>query len=183
MLSDKPIAGTPSKPTAGTKPGPGTPELNIFGATEIDDTEPADIELPAELPVELASLASQLQFDAARLANLYPPSARAASSTAPLRPALITPQRLGAAVAVLLIGVIGAWQFLPQRPAAFAPQTVVITHHDRAEPVDLPAIRADMSSAPVEPAAYPITELSGPELEALVDLMQREPAAVQRVSF
>jgi hypothetical protein len=173
------------KPSAGTKLASGVPELNVVRASDLDDEASADIELPAELPSELSALASQLQSDAARLANRYPHSKKPASSAAPLRPSLITPQRLGAAVAMLLIGILGTWQFLPQQPAAKTPESVANIRHHRAERADLPTPQA-VSPAVIHPTTYSIAELTSPELEALVDLMQRESresSAIQRVSF
>jgi hypothetical protein len=169
------------KPTAGTKPGSGSPELSVVRASDLDDAVTTDFELPLELPAELATLGEQLQSDAARLANLYPTSANRAVSESRRSAVRITLRRMGAAAAVLVTGVIGAWQLMPLRPAAHPPGSAVSMSRDPAVPGN-PSPPAD-SLVTGRPATYSVAELSGPELEALVDLMQRDPAAVQRVSF
>jgi len=208
MPFKKPTALTkpPRASTAGTKLASGVPELNVVRRSEPDDGLPTDIELPAELPGELTALASQLQSDAARLAQLYPPSARPVLFAS--RPAAIhvIPRRLGVAAAVLLIGVLTAWQFLPRHPPANRPQSslnVLNSHEGRLSLRESTSFRGAKGDQPGHfqsgvgrchdsaesadlPATYSIAELTGPELEALVDLMQRDArdsSAIQRVSF
>ena len=138
----------------------------------------ADGEL--ELPCELQALASQLRDDASHLAACYPAQRREvlAPATRPARrPQSITAAMSGVALAVLLLGVTAVLWRLP-RPHAAAP--VVAPNHVTAAP-QRPLVIEEVAERPAP--AVSLVSLSGPELEALVDLLERDRAAVATVSF
>jgi hypothetical protein len=141
-----------------------------------------------ELPPELAVLGDALRTDAQQLADCFPPPHHAAS------PASLAAQtlrrrwvwrRLGGAAALLLVGFVIAWQtFAPQRPTGELLSAAVEGGRSPADAAHA-APRAEARRLTRTDASKTIrlTELTGPELEALVDLVQREPCASTSVSF
>lgn len=130
-----------------------------------------------DLPADLAALGEQLRDDAQHLAQRYPAGgAEAGVIPAPGRSrpwkkfavlagsGLAT--TLAVVVAVQLIGPLGR-----QNQTTMAPAGDVAEHTPAAT-----AAPATLSPTGSSPTTISLTELSGPELEALIDLWQREPA-------
>lgn len=129
-----------------------------------------------DLPADLAALGEQLRDDARHLAQRYPiggavVSARpAASRSRPWKRIVVLAASglataLAVVVAVQLIGPLGRQNQKTMAPA-----------RDVAERAPA-ATAAPAASVPGvgSPTTISLTELSGPELEALIDLWQREP--------
>jgi hypothetical protein len=157
------------------------------------------------LPEDLASLASQLSSDSARLAALYPPGPRGGVGVSlPVREK--SPSRrpagaggasenarfFGPALAVLLAvtglgAAIWSWSGGSESRSAW-------TAAHRGAPAEYrigPAPSASQgagasakagSSATEETAAF-VQELSGPELEGFLDLLEQQDAAASRLSI
>jgi len=135
----------------------------------------ADGEL--KLPDDLAALAEQLGDDAAHLAACYPP-ARTANFPQPLpawrrkRFAATTAMLCGSALAVVLVMAVVMW-----RSAAPIAIEANSNKPDRRPQSSFTSVSAGPH------AAVSLTDLSSPELEALLDLMEREPGHTMSVSF
>jgi len=126
------------------------------------------------LPPDLAALAEQLRDDATHLAASYPSTFTSHLPT--LRPhqprrrttaliALVT----AASLAALLAGFVVFWQSPESNPRTHSPGPAAPTHYVTT------AVQAEN--------VISLTELSSPELEALIDLMVRSPDNALRVSF
>lgn len=142
-----------------------------------------------DLPADLAALAEQLGDDAAHLSACYPAdrspqvalAAELVQSAARIkrqhwfRSAAVVGTGLATVAALGISLVIAARQApqasRPRQPVAVAP----------ASPSD-PSPPSD--SLPVSAAAtLSVGELSGPELEALLDLLDNEPRSMASISF
>lgn len=136
------------------------------------------------LPPVLEALGQQLADDADLLARCYPaddPLASGASTRPPIvRPPSRWPRPLGghrvAAAAVLLValGSVCAWQGLYRPPGGPATQTAARPPQTSVRPV--PQSPPDQAPLP-RGAALPTTvfqDLSGPEQEAVLDLLERD---------
>ena len=133
-----------------------------------------------DLPAELAALGEQLSADAARLAAVYPPRQSAAISLgrSPASSRAWKYARYSAAglVVAVTLGIAAvAWQ--PGKPLAHTP------------PAKTPAIApaatspvAAISPRPAEPSLS-LTDLSGPELEAVLDMLADDSARDTSISF
>jgi hypothetical protein len=150
-----------------------------------------------DLPADLAALAEQLADDAVHLATRYPadrgPQVALAAElvesaeqikrfSRPRKSLLVTATVLGAglaSIAVLGLSIALAWRDDETAPSfpSLAETTI------RPPPLEpLPAstvIRVRPSAA----ATLSVGELSGPELEALLDLLGSEPRSVVSISF
>ena len=129
-----------------------------------------------ELPADLSALAEQLGDDAAHLADCYqpgrathqmPPSPASRRRGIAIATAALGGSALAAAIAITLIG----WQ----GPAPLA--TSASSTKSDALP---PSFRGVSATAE---ASVSLADLSGPELEAWLDLMEREPGHRISVSF
>jgi hypothetical protein len=132
-------------------------------------TSEGDIDLPADF----AALGQQLRDDAGGLANCYP--------AAPLPPRLKTPANRRYRLTITAIcGSTAAAFLLAFAALQFGARDSVQRHiNGRPDPLESPSFVS--ATTPTEMASF--TELSQPELEALLDLMERDPSAVNRVSF
>lgn len=129
-----------------------------------------------DLPADLKALGEQLHADAARLAAAYPPSRE--SSPAPRRQsyAKYSALVLGSTLAALLIAAV-VWQSLPDQPAA-SRTAAALPPTGVAVPVASPAIVVPQGAESVS-----LVELSGPELEALIDLLDRDVNRASSIAF
>lgn len=127
-----------------------------------------------DLPADLAALGEQLRDDALHLAKRYPAGAELTRQPEPAR-RLQSWKKIGvlaaSAVATVLAGVV-AVQLLDEPTANPHLATAPVTSVPEPSVVTRPEVPATIASPPT----VSLTELSGPELEALLDLWQREPA-------
>jgi len=128
-----------------------------------------------QLPDDLRALAEELGDDAARLAKCFPPP-RPTNRPAPL--VGTSGRRVAAAAAVVgssalaLLLVVGFMlRPIPVHVAIQAKQQEQMAHSSPA----------DKSIAP--DTTVSLVDLSGPELEALLDLMERDSHSTASVSF
>ena len=132
-----------------------------------------------DLPADLAALAQQLGDDAANLAAKYPAAAaRPAIASADQRGAFKYAAYIlaGTAVAASLFAVL-TWQSFPQSP------TQGMTAAPTLAPTLVPSLSATDASSRPKRENVSLVDLSGPELEALFDLLDREPGRAGEVSF
>jgi len=137
------------------------------------DEPPLTADGEIDLPVDLAGLSQQLSDDASHLASRYPAARSPAincttGSKRQIRVALAIAGLFGSIVAASLLG-IGIVHF-GQHPAMST---------DRSGSVE----QSSFVSAIAPPQTISLSELSQPELEAALDLMEREPNTTSRVSF
>jgi hypothetical protein len=142
-----------------------------------------------DLPADLAALAEQLGDDAAHLSACYPAdrapqvalAAELVQSAARIkrqhwfRSAVVVGTGL-ATVAALGISLIIAAQQAPDTAGPSRP--LVVSPGERP----LSASAALIDPLPAAPALS-VGELSGPELEALLDLLDSEPRSMASISF
>lgn len=123
------------------------------------------------LPDELAALAEQLRDDSAHLVAVYPASpavGRQQPATASRKNQYAAAATVaGTTLAAFLAGLVILWQGGKPLP---------VTTGSAPQPPEL----VSTSAPPV--TTISLTELSSPELEALLDLIQRQPETVS-VSF
>jgi hypothetical protein len=132
-----------------------------------------------DLPADLAALGEQLRDDAQHLARRYPAGGDvvavrpAASRTRPwTKIAVLATSGLATALAVVVaVQVVGP---LGNRRQAM-PAVGGGAEHQPIVAADRAASKATESIPATSPPTISLTELSGPELEALIDLWQREP--------
>jgi hypothetical protein len=151
-----------------------------------------------DLPADLMALAEQLTDDAAHLAARYPADCASQGALAaelvesaerikrysrPRRSLLMTAAVIGAGLAsIAALGITVALAWRPDdNQASDGP---VIT----AAAAGASAGRAELNAPPPTPplhssATLSVGELSGPELEALLDLLNGEPHSVASISF
>lgn len=130
-----------------------------------------------DLPADLAALAQQLGDDAAHLAAKYPAGVvKAQIATAGVRGNWKYARYAVAATAVaaVLFAVL-TWQSFPRTPATTSVPAIA--------PMTLPSLSATRAVAPPQRENVSLVDLSGPELEALFDLLDREPGRAREVSF
>ena len=150
----------------------------------------ANFEGDLQLPDDLALMAQQLGDDAARLAATYPPPMPAVLASA----GQVTPRRknawlmrslAGTALAVGLV-TISLVALNSQQPPDVNLATPKIV--DRSPPAgslvvhESPVTRSNPPTVPVTPASW-LGDTSGPELEALMDLWEKDQPAVRSLSF
>jgi hypothetical protein len=133
-----------------------------------------------DLPPELAALADQLRDDSAHLAARYPAArsdAQVAARPATRRKWTKIAALAASAAATLLVSVVAIEWF-----GGAAERSPIVAN----QPADRPALAnpgapasAAVPTVTHGSAAISLTELSGPELEALLDLWQREPKAAE----
>jgi hypothetical protein len=125
------------------------------------------------LPSDLAGLAEQLRDDAAHLSAAYPPTIAAHSpllrSNQTRRTAALIASASAASLAALLAGFVVFWQRPESIPQKHSPVPSTPSHL--------------VTSTAASETVISLTELSSPELEALIDLMERSPDNAVRVSF
>jgi hypothetical protein len=152
----------------------------------------ANFEGDLKLPDDLALMAEQLGDDANRLAALYPPPmptvlavSRPRTSVPSRRSSWLTRSLAGTALAVGLvtISLVAMNSHQPQDAStklpsgsASSPATGSLVVH---EP---PVARLKQPRVPVTPASW-LGDTSGPELEALMDLWEKDQPAVRSLSF
>ena len=129
-----------------------------------------------DLPADLAALGEQLRDDAQHLAARYPTGSELAANR-PVPASARRPDRwkkvmvLAASGLAAALAVVVAVQLMNSPQSNPEVATVpVAPRNDPNEPT------AEVSAAAAPVATVSLTELSGPELEALLDLWQREPA-------
>jgi hypothetical protein len=135
-----------------------------------------------KLPRELAALAQQLGEDAAHLAACYPPRPidlhERAAQAAGWRRRTVILAGSGAALALILLVVSLAWRGVP--PASVdRPELAAAASSETDRQPNQPARRATAAAR----TTVSLAELSGPELEALLDLIERDPDKLTGVSF
>jgi hypothetical protein len=152
----------------------------------------ANFEGDLQLPDDLALMAQQLGDDAARLAATYPPPMPAVLAVS--RPKTAAPSRqsswlmrslAGTALAagLMTISVVALNTQQPPDTNLATPKIV-----DRSPPAgslvmhESPVTRSNPPTVPVTPASW-LGDTSGPELEALMDLWEKDQPAVRSLSF
>jgi len=126
-----------------------------------------------DLPADLAALGEQLLDDATHVAACYPAASSIALTKVPAN------RRYRRTIA-LLCGSLAAASLIGFAVIQFgAPDSVQRRTNSRTDRLEESSFVS--ATAPTEMAS--LTELSQPELEALLDLMERDPRAVNRVSF
>jgi hypothetical protein len=140
-----------------------------------------------DLPADLAALGEQLRDDALHLAALYPTRAELAAN----RPEPASARRspgdsggglrvwkkvavlAGSALATVLAGVVAMQMMTSPRANLDVAEAPPARRNNSHEPA------AEISTTISPGPTISLTELSGPELEALLDLWQREPARAE----
>jgi len=140
------------------------------------DDSPLAPDGETQLPGDLCALARQLGDDAAQLAACFPAPPRvmkhpaSSPATRGKRIATATAALSGSALIVLLAAIIS----LRQSPTSIAIQ---------ANGYEQTA-QSSFATKSIDPdSAVSLVDLSSPELEALLDLMQREPQSPVSISF
>ncbi|MFN0018304.1 MAG: hypothetical protein ACKVP0_08600 [Pirellulaceae bacterium] len=150
----------------------------------------ANFEGDLQLPDDLALMAQQLGDDAARLAATYPPPMPVvladARQVAPRRKnAWLMRSLAGTALAVGLVTISVVALNTQQPPDANLATPKIV---DRSPPAgslvvhESPVTRSNPPTVPVTPASW-LGDTSGPELEALMDLWEKDQPAVRSLSF
>jgi hypothetical protein len=129
-----------------------------------------------QLPDDLSALAEQLGDDAAHLASCYPPPPRTIDYPTPST--ALWRKRMAATAMMLsgsaLVAVLAATIFLRQSARPVTSQAY--------QPEQPP--QSSFTSKSIDPhTTISLADLSGPELEALLDLMEHEHQATISVSF
>jgi hypothetical protein len=143
-----------------------------------------------DLPADLEALGEQLRDDAAHLARQFPPSPAAA----PLRVRSRSPRKwnwqlAGAAgVAGAMIATAAVFVLTTPFTATQTRGKSAVTRNNSAVVGRAPIVGSAEGPSRVrhdDSSEYTISlaDLSSPELEALLDLMERQPDAVGSVSF
>ena len=151
------------------------------------DDAPLKSDGEIDLPADLAALGEQLREDALHLAARYPASGGIHLAERP-QPASAPRVRSWQRIAVLATTAL-ATALVAVAAVQFAGSRRVNLPVANAPAPDVNESRSGESTATSKPLAAPptisLTELSGPELEALLDLWQREPSRAERtgVSF
>ena len=150
----------------------------------------ASFEGDLQLPDDLALMAQQLGDDAARLAATYPPPMPAVLASvrqvAPRRKnAWLMRSLAGTALAAGLVTIsLVAWNTQQPNDANLATPKIV----DQSPPArslvvhESPVTQSNPPTVPVTPASW-LGDTSGPELEALMDLWEKDQPAVRSLSF
>ena len=150
----------------------------------------ANFEGDLQLPDDLALMAQQLGDDAARLAAIYPPPMPAVLASvgqvAPRRKdAWFMRSLAGTALAVGLatISLVALNTQQPQDANLATPKIVEQSPSAGSLVVyEPPVARLNQPTVPVTPASW-LGNTSGPELEALMDLWEKDQPAVRSLSF
>jgi len=135
-----------------------------------------------DLPADLAALAQQLGDDAAHLSARYPAGPAKAETTTGVRrraASYVGYAAIGAAVASLL-GAIVLWESLAGPPVA---KTTTATTAAVAPPVSVPSLSSTPAVAAPRGENVSLVDLTGPEVEALLDLLDRDPGRAGGISF
>ena len=130
-----------------------------------------------DLPSDLKALAEQLGEDAAHLAACYPPRqeiAQPAAAVAGRRRAVIGTAAGAIVLASVLLGAAGVW--------LAAPGAGGVKKADIAAMPGDPAATIPHDSVPVV-STVSLADLSPPEIEALLDLIEREPNQIGSIAF
>jgi hypothetical protein len=134
-----------------------------------------------DLPADLAALGEQLSADAAHLAANYPVGRNLASPSIrhQARPRPVWHYARYAA-ALLVVGItlaIAAVAWQPGEPPVARTAPAIA-------PLPRPAVNSPVAAtAPRRTESVPLIELSGPELEALLDMLADESARDTSISF
>jgi len=156
------------------------------------DPSPWDDGADLELPDDLAALGEQLRDDAAYLAERYPARRDvAAAGTARRAAAARRPRRMwlaaasAAAIVLLLAGSFTAWRWVSRQSPGdnvtagvpvTAPSAEVQPEGETPRATHPTPVSNDVPAAvlPTVPAVF-LQNVSGPELEGMLDLMEHEP--------
>jgi hypothetical protein len=128
-----------------------------------------------DLPADLAALGEQLRDDALHLAKRYPAATQTELARREPATRSLSWKKLAvlatSGLATVLAGVFAVQFGMSQRggPQKLNAPAVPVAKAD--EPSAAAAVPATIAAPPT----ISLTELSGPELEALLDLWQREP--------
>ena len=143
----------------------------IIAAEDPPLTAEGDIDLPADL----TALGEQLRADALHLANCYP-----GSLSKPIGIAAEKRRRFGRMLAATLCGSIVAASSIAF--GVFHLGHPLLLQHLRSSSPG-PAAQSSFVSSIAPSETISLSELSEPELEAVLDLMEREPSTPVSVSF
>lgn len=152
--------------------------------------EDANFEGDLQLPDDLALMAQQLGDDATRLAACYPPPVPSVLATvrhvAPRQKnAWLMRSLAGIALTTGLVTIsLLAWNSRQQQDANHALPAAAATLPASGSLIvhEGPAARNNLPTVPVTPASW-LGDTSGPELEALMDLWEKDQPAVRSLSF
>jgi hypothetical protein len=141
------------------------------------DEPPLDAAGELNLPADFAALGEQLRDAAVHLAGRYPAEPRVGQSLGASKTSRRALVLIASTLATGLLAAVIVWQTQPGQPRT---RPVVAVSEPVPGPVS-PARRAAAVSASA--VSVSLTELSGPELEALLDLVSRDPQRVSNISF
>lgn len=140
------------------------------------DRLPLSAEIDGWLPDDLQELASQLSADSARLAASFPAEPPALDGLRRRRHRWRPTVAAAAVVAALGLAVLGHWGFAPRRadqsPLAIQPVGA-------AKSVDLPLPTPEAAISP----AFLLENLTGPEREGVLDLLEQQMLPAESVSI
>jgi hypothetical protein len=156
----------------------------------LPDETPTTAEGDIDLPADLEALAGQLGDDARRLAECYPAeaSARPLGAVSPLADRRRQWRAALAATAVVLVGIAIAgglqkWHAPADTQASVSPAAA----QDRTAVIEDATAGGEQRSLDLEASrgrpTLSLTDLSPPELEGLLDLLERDPHQAVRISF
>jgi len=158
------------------------PKIVDDGESEFDDS------LELELPDDLAALGRHLESDAADLARRYPCD----ENTIPGRSARSNVRRrlawTAAAVAVILLTVTAGplWRSVLESPTAVEEMSVADHYSNVAPSVVVHEPEPTGELLDTVPVLYPATflqDVSGPELEGVLDLIEHEATDEEGLSI
>jgi len=158
------------------------------------DDAPLRADGDLDLPDDLSALAEQLADDAVHLSAHYPANrepqvalaAELVQSAERIKRRSWRPATFVGGAAIASVAAIGLtlsmWATANRRPTT----TDLVTSPDASAsataPDELPALIPGALAAP-SPTALSLGELSAPEMEALFDLLQRDPNHASSISF
>jgi len=160
----------------------------LVPADKLPQTAGGDLELPADLK----TLAGQLEADAAHLARCYPPRqdlTQPAMMALSARRRVVTRYAGWGVFALLVIATLGFWlgttissiQGVKQESVAASNMLPAGTEDSQLVPPDTSdpnGIAISDSSAELS-----LSGLTGPELEALLDVLESEPGIIRSIAF
>lgn len=144
---------------------------------------PVTVDGEIELPADLAALADQLGDDAAHLAACYPPVRATRLSRTPSAPRRKAMPR-GKTIAIAAAAIGGAaLAALITLSALFPSATMPLAARTSGVQSNPSSTHSLTSFSPGGEATVSLVDLSGPELEAWLDLIASEPSHDISVSF
>jgi len=140
-----------------------------------------------DLPDDLKTLAEQLGEDAAHLAHCYPPRQDSRQPEVAARWRRQRAFAFGAAAAALASLLIGGVAFWRGTAGSGVRSTTSVVTAERTSPAEIGESHSVAAGAldehPLSSSTLSLAELSGPEMEALLDLLEREPGQVTSIAF